>query len=148
MRLVLQRVEEVFTFTSPDGSIHIRSGQLRKFLHEHAMHKLTELTFPEEPLNAMFARHGIEADRLASMTEEEAKEPVIVGILDAEGSDGATHILIDGNHRVVWWAQRGVHVLRGWAVPQKVWSAFYFDPTAPNIIRNDADGRNLPQRRK
>jgi len=116
MRLMFERVvEETYTFTPDDGTepVHIRSGLLRQWLHEKAMDRIIDLTFPEQPLEAIIEAHGLEGPRMASMTEEEALEPVIVGLWP-----NGTHVLIDGGHRRWYWASRGKLVVRGWAVPR------------------------------
>lgn len=137
--------EEVFTFTGEDGTeIHVRSGALRLFLKEYAAHKIIELTFPaDETMESIINRHGVELDRLNSMTAPEAAQPVIVGLCN-----GGTHILIDGAHRRAYWAKRGIHKLQGWAVPEEIWRSFPLD--APGIIpvQHHKDGKLLPQRMK
>lgn len=137
--------EETYTFTPNDGTepVTIRSGLLREWLLKNAMHKVIELTFPEQPLEELIEMHGLEQPRIDSMTLLEASEPVIVGLW----SDG-THILIDGGHRRYFWAARNVVKLKGWALPHVVWSQFILDPTAPGVIAHYADGSLLPQRRK
>lgn len=101
-----------------------------------------DLVFPAQTLDEIVALHGLEADRLASMTEEEANEPVIVA-----DYPGATHLLMDGGHRRWFWAKRGVTTLRGWRVPYAVWADYIFDPaTTPGI--HGQDGSLLPHRRR
>lgn len=137
--------EEMFSFTPDDGDaeIHIMSGQLRQWLLTRAMDKVIDLTFPEESLESIIQRHGLEQPRIESMTEAEALEPVIVGLWPS-----GVHVLIDGGHRRYYWAARGRNVIRGWAVPEVVWRAFEFDPkTMPGVIRHHKDGSMLPQRR-
>lgn len=93
MRIVTEvRHEETFTFT-PDGEppVTIRSGKLREWLLANAMHKVIEITFPEQTLDEIVQQHGLEQPRLDSMTLLEASEPVIVGLWP-----GGTHVLIDG----------------------------------------------------
>jgi hypothetical protein len=136
--------EETFTFT-PEGEeqeIHILSGQLRQWLHTRAMDKIIDLHFPEQSLDDLIRQHGLEEPRMRSMTLEEAYEPVIVGI-----HPSGTHILIDGGHRRWFWAKRGLHTLRGWAVPTQVWEIFQFDPAAMGVVKHHRDGSMLPQRR-
>lgn len=146
MKIVTRIVrEETYTFTPNDGTepIHIRSGLLREWLLEHAMDKVIRLTFPSgQTEQELIEQHGLEADRMASMTEEEAKEPVIVGLWP-----GGTHILIDGGHRRWFWAMRGQNDLQGWAVPVEVWSQFTFDLDQMVGIHH-RDGSLLPQRSK
>lgn len=145
MRLVIERVqEETFSFNPNDGTpeIHIRSGRLREWLLANAMHKVIDLTFPVQTLDEIVEKHGLEAPRLRSMTKREAREPVIVGICN----DG-TNILIDGGHRRWFWAKRGRHTIRGWALPEAAWRAFEFDPSDFMVISHHADGSSLPQRR-
>jgi hypothetical protein len=146
MRVTTQLVrEETFSFTPNTGEpeIHIRSGQLREWLLRHARDRVIDLTFPDtDTLDGLVARHGLEEPRLRSMTVLEAGEPVIVGMC----ADG-TSILIDGGHRRWFWAKRGVHTIKGWALPEEVWRAFSFDPTSPMVINHHADGSLLPQRR-
>lgn len=139
--------EETFSWT-PEGEgteFHIRSGELRRMLHEKAMDKLTTLHFPpEETLEELIRQHGLEQPRIESMTEEEAKDPVIVGIMPS-----GSHILIDGGHRRYFWAKRGIHTLRGWAVPQAIWSLFQFELGDFGITAiHHRDGSLLPQRRR
>lgn len=145
MRIVSEiRREETFTFTPDNGpEFTIRSGKLREWLLAHAMHKVIDLTFPEQPLEELVRLHGLEQPRLESMTLLEASEPVIVGVTE----DG-TNILIDGGHRRYFWAARNVVKLKGWVVPHAVWSQFLFDPTAPGVIAHFADGSLLPQRKR
>lgn len=136
--------EETFTFT-PEGEeeeVHIFSGQLRLWLHKNAPDKTVELTFPEETEEELIKRHGLEAPRMASMTEEEAKDPVIIGLWP-----GGTHVLIDGAHRRWFWSKRGVNKLRGWAVPYEIWRAFTFDLDDFFVTQIHRDGSSLPQRR-
>lgn len=139
--------EEVFSFT-PDGEtdeIHIMSGRLREWLLERCMHKVIDLTFPaDETEESIIKRHGLEADRMASMTEAEAQEPVIVALWPS-----GFHVLIDGGHRRWFWAKRGVNVLKGWAVPEMVWRNYLFDPaTLQGLVLHAPDGSLLPQRMK
>lgn len=144
MRIVTEvRHEETFTFT-PDGEppVTIRSGKLREWLLANAMHKVIELTFPEQTLEEIVQQHGLEQPRLDSMTLLEASEPVIVGLWP-----GGTHILIDGGHRRYFWAKQGVTKLKGWVVPTEIWMQFLFNPNAPGVIAHHADGSLLPQRR-
>jgi hypothetical protein len=146
VRLEVQLVrEETFTFTPNNGEpeITIRSGALRQWLLTRAMDKVTDLHFPEEPLASIVERHGLEADRMASMTEAEAKEPVIVGLWP-----GNLSVLIDGGHRRWFWAKQGVHTLRGWAVPEVVWRSFLFNPNDFLTVHHHTDGAMLPQRQK
>lgn len=136
--------EETFTFSPNNGEpeIHIFSGRLRAWLLKHAMHKVGTLIFPQQTPQEMIALHGLEADRMASMTEAEAREPVIVGLTE-EG----TNILIDGAHRRWFWAERGRYELDGWLVPAGVWTAYTFNPAdLPGI--HGQDGSLLPQRRR
>jgi hypothetical protein len=134
--------EEVFTFSHNDGTkTYIRSGELREWLLEEAMNKVIPITFPEESLESIIARHGLEESRIASMTILEASEPVVVG------DWGGTHVLIDGGHRRYYWAKQGIHTIRGWAVPQQIWEMFLYDPEAPNIIHHHTTGQMLPHRR-
>ena len=137
--------EEVFTFTPADGTpeINLLSGQLRSFLLTTLSDRTMDLTFPQQTTEELIAQHGLEPARMASMTEQEAQEPVIVGLW----RDG-THTLIDGAHRRWFWASRGVSVLQGWVVPEVVWRAFEFDPNHPSIVANFEDGTLLPQRLK
>lgn len=145
MRLqVTIETTETYTFSPNDGSpdIHILSGELRDWLHAHALHKVIDLHFPPQSLDEIVTAHGLEPDRMRSMTRKEAKEPVIVGL-----HPSGTHILIDGGHRRWYWAKRGSNTLRGWAVPEEVWRSFEYDPaTMPGI--HGQDGSLLPQRRK
>lgn len=70
MRIVTEvRHEETFTFT-PDGEppVTIRSGKLREWLLANAMHKVIEITFPEQTLDEIVQQHGLEQPRLDSMT--------------------------------------------------------------------------------
>lgn len=136
--------EETYTFTPDDGTeeIHILSGQLRQWLLTRAMDKVIDLHFPpEQTLDDLVRQHGLEEPRMASMTEEEAKEPVIVGIYPS-----GTHILIDGGHRRWFWAKRGIHTLRGWAVPTIIWQQFTFQQ-GDFVAKHHRDGSMLPQRR-
>jgi hypothetical protein len=146
VRLEIRTVaEETYTFTPNDGEppVTIRSGALREWLHEHAMDKIIRLHFPrDETLDSMVERHGLEADRMASMTLAEAKEPVIVGLW------GESQVLIDGGHRRWFWAKRGCHTLRGWAVPEVVWRTFLLDPNDFLVLHHHPDGSLLPHRRK
>lgn len=145
MKLIVSvETTETYTFYPNDGTpeINILSGQLRDWLHSRVMDRVIDLHFPEQSLEDIVQAHGLEPDRMASMTEEEAKEPVIVGLYP-----NGVHILIDGGHRRWYWAKRGVNVLRGWAVPEEVWRSFTYDPsTMPGL--HGQDGSLLPQRRK
>lgn len=144
MHIVAEVVrEETFSFSPNTGEpeIHIWSGRLRGWLLANAMDRVIDLTFPTEDLDTIVNRHGLEAPRMQSMTLLEAGEPVVVGLC----ADG-TSILIDGGHRRWFWAERGVHTIRGWALPPEVWGAFTFDPTSPFVITHHADGSLLPQR--
>lgn len=143
--ILFQRVqEETFRFT-PEGEgeeITIRSGALRKWLLENAMDKVIDLTFPaDETLESIIARHGLEPARMASMTRKEAKEPVIVCLWP-----GGTHVLVDGGHRRWFWAARGRHTIKGWAVPEAVWRHFLFDDKSVFVLRHDPTGMALPHR--
>jgi hypothetical protein len=146
MIIVSQLVqEEMFTFT-PEGEeaeVHIRSGELRKWLLANAMDKVIPLTFPEQTLDEIIKQHGLEAPRMKSMTFKEAKEPVIVGLWP-----GGTHVLIDGGHRRWFWAKRGKFTIPGWAVPYEVWRSFQFDVASMTVVKHHKDGALLPQRRK
>lgn len=137
--------EEIFSFMPDDGGdeISIYAGRLRKWLLERCMDKVIDLTFPDEPLDGIIACHGLEAPRMQSMREDEASEPVIVGLWPS-----GTHVLIDGGHRRFFWAQRGVHVLRGWAVPELVWRTFEVRPGDFDVAIHYRDGSMLPQRNK
>lgn len=109
MRIVTEvRHEETFTFT-PDGEppVTIRSGKLREWLLANAMHKVIEITFPEQTLDEIVQQHGLEQPRLDSMTLLEASEPVIVGLWP-----GGTHVLIDGPPPLVL-GQAGRHKTEG-----------------------------------
>jgi hypothetical protein len=143
--LAIQRVqEETFRFTPNNGEpeIIIRSGLLRQWLLDHAMDKVTDLTFPaDETLDSIIARHGLEPSRMASMTKREAKEPVIVALWP-----GGTHVLVDGGHRRWFWAARGRHTIKGWAVPEAVWRAFILDESSVFVTRVDPTGDSLPHR--
>lgn len=146
MRIVSEvRREETYTFTPNDGTdpVTIRSGKLREWLLANAKHKVIELTFPEEPLDEIIHKHGLEQPRIDSMTILEASEPVIVGLWP-----GGTHILIDGGHRRYFWAARNVVKLKGWAVPPEIWTQFILDLNQPGLIAHYEDGSLLPQRRK
>lgn len=147
MRLEVEVVrQEVFTFTAHDTGeeIHIMSGQLRLWLLEHVKHKIIDLTFPaDEPLQSIIDRHGLEQSRIDSMTIFEAAEPVIVGLWPS-----GHHVLIDGGHRRYFWATKGVHVLKGWAVPEVVWRDFQFNPADAIFAHHSRDGSLLPHRRK
>jgi hypothetical protein len=147
MRIVTEIVrEETYCFTPNNGEppVNIRSGRLREMLLDLAMDKVIELTFPDETEQQLIDRHGLEQSRMDSMTLLEAADPVIVGFWPGDG----THILIDGAHRRWFWHKRGVHKLRGWALPYEVWAQFIFDPNGPNTIAHRASGEMLPQRRK
>lgn len=137
--------DETYTFTPDDGSeeINIWSGRLRKALLQYAMDKVIYLTFPVQPMEEIYRNHGIEQAHMATMTAEEAAEPVIVGLWP----DG-THILIDGAHRRAWHALRGNNVLRGWAVPYELWNKFTFkaEDVAGGFI--DHSGMLNPHRMK
>ena len=138
--------EETYTFTPNDGDeeVVIFSGQLRQWLLANAMHKVIKLTFPnDETEEQLIERHGLERDRMASMTILEASDPVIVGLWP-----GGTHILIDGAHRRWFWWKQGVNTIKGWAVPKEVWEEFSFvKGTLPGAYHHP-DGSLLPQRRK
>lgn len=147
MRIVTQVIrEEMFTFT-PEGEeqeVHIRSGKLRQYLLAAAMHKVIDLTFPDQTLDEIIEQHGLEEPRMASMNAIDAAEPVIVGLWP-----GGTHILIDGGHRRWWWAKQGINTIRGWAVPMEIWRGFIFDPAdMPGLVKHHKNGTMLPQRRK
>ena len=136
--------EETYSFTPNDGAaeVHIRSGELRKWLLNNAMDKVIELTFPVEPIEKLYERHGVEPARMKTMNLLEAGEPVIVGEWDR------THILIDGAHRRAFWALRGVFVLKGWSVPRAVWEQFMFDPADVAVLHWDETGMSAPHRNK
>lgn len=135
---------ETFTFTPDDGTpaITIYSGELRKWLHAAVPDKVIDLHFPPNETEAeLIGQHGLEAPRMASMTEEEAKEPVIIGLCE-----GGTHILIDGGHRRWFWSKRGVNTLRGWAVPEAIWRTFLATPEDLLHSYHHPDGSLLPHR--
>jgi hypothetical protein len=135
--------EEVYSFTPSNGEpeVHIWSGKLRKWLLEFGQNKVIELEFPWLTREEMVERHGLEEARMASMTDEEAKDPVIVGFW----SDG-TNILIDGAHRVAFLMGRGQNKIRGWAVPEAIWRDYTFEPD--NVLAvHHKDGSMLEQRR-
>ena len=134
--------EETYEFTPSDGSppIFIRSGALRDTLMADHMDKVIDLVFPECSVAEIYATHGIEPERMKTMTAEEAAEPVIVGQL------GKTFILIDGGHRRLFWALRGVQTLRGWNLPAEFWRLYEYDPRSI-VGYVDKSGMGLPQRR-
>lgn len=139
---------EAFTFTPQDGEeVHILSGMLRQFLLEYARHRVIDLTFPEETQDEIYTRHGIEPSRMATLTEAEAQEPVIIAIFP-----GNSHILVDGGHRRAYWAARGINTIKGWAVPEVIWRQFLFDPSDPGSLGAahifNADPGLLPHRRR
>lgn len=148
MPIIIQAItHETYSFTPNDGGqeIHILSGLLRQMLLEEALDLVQWLEFPAtETEQEMIERHGLEANRIASMTELEACEPLVLG----QWGDGS-HILIDGGHRRLFWARRGVHRLRGWNVPEYVWREFTYDPQ--DLAKFGAmqfdTGELLPQRR-
>lgn len=145
MSVLVSRVvrEETYSFTMPGKpTIHIRSGYLRELLHRAAMDKIVELTFPKQTDQELIDGLGLEQARMASMTMLEASDPVIVGELP-----NGTHMVIDGAHRRWFWHKRGVQKLRGWIIPEDVWSQFTFDPTGPGVIKYHDTGESLPQRR-
>lgn len=118
--------EETYTFYPNDGTpeVHIRSGGLVRMLHDKALNKVIELTFPEETLEQIVERNGVCIERADALTDELASVPVVVGLWH----DGSG-ILIDGAHRRYYWAKRGIHTIRGWAVPEGLWRAYVFDPS-------------------
>lgn len=143
--LALERVqEETFRFTPNDGAaeVVVRSGLLRQWLLASAMDKVGDLHFPaDETLESIIDRHGLEPARMASMKRREAKEPVIVLIWPS-----GTHVLCDGGHRRWFWASRGKHTLKGWAVPEAVWRNFILDERSVFVLRTDPTGMALPHR--
>lgn len=145
MEIVTQIVrEETYSFTPNDGSheVFIRSGALREWLLKNAMDKVIDVTFPVEPIEQIYERHGVEPARMKTMTLLEAGEPLILG------EWGRTHILIDGGHRRAFWALRGTHNLRGWCVPRVVWEQFTFDPRNTTILHWDNTGMSALHRNK
>ena len=129
--------DETYTWTPADGSpeLHIRSGALTRWLHEHAKQKIIELTFPEDTLEGIIARHGVDVQRALRLTDEAAAVPVVVAMLETEYA--GTHLLLDGAHRRYYWAERKVNVLRGWAVPEVIWRQFIFDPATEAVAVED-----------
>ena len=116
--------DETYSFTPDDGSpeIHIWSGRLVRWLHENALDKVIDLTFPQESLQDILARNGVCVNRADALTPEQLAAPVVVGLYH----DGSG-ILIDGAHRRYRHARQGNHVLRGWAVPPEIWQLFTFN---------------------
>lgn len=129
--------DESYTFTPNDGSpeIHIRSGALTRWLHEHAQSKIIELTFPDDTLEGIIARHGVDVQRALRLTDEAAAQPVVVACFETEYA--GTHLLLDGAHRRYYWAERKVNVLRSWAVPEAIWRHFIFDPATDAVAVQD-----------
>jgi hypothetical protein len=142
MNIIGVVVEETYSFKPDDGpGVFIRSGALATWLNAKAQDMLMEITFPEQPLNELIDAHGLEPERLASMTESEALAPIVV-----VDWPGGSHVLVDGGHRRYFWAARGKRTLIGWIVPYDIWSLFIFDPNALVHSVYCEDASLLPQR--
>ena len=137
--------DEMYTFTPSDGwgEIHILSSALRREILAHPELFVPEIIeLPEQAMDEIFVKYGIEKQRLESMTAIEAIEAVIVGIWP----DG-TAIMIDGAHRRAYWAARGNHRMHAHVLPEHVWRQYVFSPDAPGIVSIGIDGSLLKQRR-
>lgn len=136
-------LDEMYTFTPDDGSgeIHIRSGALRRELLATSLDLVHAIEIGEQTMDDIIERYGVDMKRVAAMSVAEAAEPVIIA-LRGEGA-----FMIDGAHRRAYWAQKGIHTLRGWLLPEEAWRNYVVTAEDPGILAMGIDASLLPQRR-
>lgn len=104
--------DQIFSFFGSDGGeFH---WNISKILEAVATDKLKPLScFPleitEDIYNHVSNNNGIEGYHLVTIDEERLKDPVL--FVEFPGGPSPTHVLIDGNHRLVAAYRRGLRKL-------------------------------------
>lgn len=145
MRVISSLVrEESFTWTPLEGEgFTIAVTSLTQAIQSLPV---IRLSFPEQTLDELIEQHGLEKERMASMTLAEAMTPVVV-IEHGFKQGKRSHILADGGHRRAFFVMNGLgNSLPGRVVPEDIWRMFVIDPSAPGVFIGDQS--LLPQRQK
>lgn len=119
----LRKKEAVFTWVETDSTLvlHVATDRLAKYLAAARSVKAVEIT--DQLLHVARWKNGVEPQQLAALAA--APLSMVPAILLDMG-DG-THVLADGNHRVLDWHRRGMVRFPAWVAEPKVWRRFLVD---------------------
>lgn len=134
--------DEMFTFSPNDGEpMHFATTRLVAYLQGVGA-QVVAVELDEALATHVAKRHGIEVPHLTNSLER-LEEPCV--FLDY--GDG-THIVADGNHRVVARHLLGFKTVPAWLVPKKVWQRFLVDGVPSNPREAAAFAKRYPQFRR
>jgi hypothetical protein len=131
--------DEMFTFSPNDGDPkHFATTRLVAYLKSSGA-QVCAVDLDEALVAHVARKHGIEPGHLTK-TLDRVEEPCV--FLDY--GDG-THIVADGNHRVVARHLLGMKTVPAWLVPKKVWQRFLIEGVPSNPKEAAAFSRRYPQ---
>jgi hypothetical protein len=120
-------VDQVFTFTAFDTNetVHVNVSKLSRALHENDVPKARfgMMVLYEELHQMILKQQGIERDHLDSIPlDDVAFEPAIV----VEDKNN-THIIVDGNHKIVKAYEIGLRRRPAFFVPRESLTPFLYE---------------------
>lgn len=119
--------DEMFSFVPHDGEpLHFATTRMVVYLRTSG-YPVENVELTEELARHVAQKHGVEPGHLAN-TLERINEPCVL----LDWGDG-THVVADGNHRVVARYMMQLPTLPAWLLPEKVWRRFVIEgvPSTP-----------------
>lgn len=97
---------QLFTFvdTKTGETLHIKVTELADAIHKNEVpHASLMIAFPQDLYDQIVTKQGIERDHLDEISLDDAvyKPAIIVESDDPNGPSGLSHIIVDGNHKLV-----------------------------------------------
>lgn len=104
--------DQIFSFFGDDGcEYHWNASKIIEALNNDKLTPLARLSIDitDDIYEHVSKKNGIEAHHLVTIDEERLKVPVL--FVEFPGKPDPTHVLIDGNHRLVAAYHRGLRKL-------------------------------------
>lgn len=135
-------MDQSFTHVTLDNELTIFNTSA---IDRHLRHKLVTpewIKIIREQVETVVKNHGVEPEHMKRLNDDCLSRPCIF----VEWRDG-THILVDGNHRLVYAHLRKKKEILGWLVKQQVWKDFTIKVPPEMNLRDyikAATGRIIP----
>lgn len=131
--------DEMFTWSPHDGPVlHFATTRLVDYL-ESTKAPVIEVELDQALADHCVHKHGVGPGHLPRITPGRLKEPCVL----LAWPDG-THVVADGNHRVVARHLLGLPTFPAWMVEERVWRRFTIEGVPSNPREAQAFARRYP----
>jgi hypothetical protein len=132
--------DEMFTWSPHDGPVlHFATTRLIAYL-EASGAPVVPVELTQALVEHCIRKHGVEPGHLPRLTRERLQEPCVL----VAWPDGS-HVVADGNHRVVARHLLGFETFPAWMVEERVWRRFTIEGVPSNPREAQAFARRYPQ---